>query len=94
MKLEAKCVAVERSMQEALREKEKGVLAFQIAENSEILLRNSLFALEIKFEKTCDQFKRDMEHKDQIHNLEVQELKKHIHGMLYSGQHHLSFFTE
>lgn len=71
-------------MQEALREKEKAVLAFQAAENNEIKLRNSVFALEIKFEQTCDKFKRDVEYKDQINNLEVQEFKKHIHGMLYT----------
>ncbi|XP_057366083.1 cingulin-like protein 1 [Daphnia carinata] len=80
-KLQAKCDATEKSMQEALREKEKAVLAFQAAENNEIKLRNSVFALEIKFEKTCDQFKGDMEYKDQINNIEVQELKKHIHAL-------------
>ncbi|KAK4029361.1 hypothetical protein OUZ56_022359 [Daphnia magna] len=80
-KLQAKCDAAEKSMQEALREKEKAVLAFQAAENNEIKLRNSVFALEIKFEQTCDKFKRDVEYKDQINNLEVQEFKKHIHAL-------------
>lgn len=79
-KLESKCNALERNIQEALREKEKAMLAFQAAENDEAKLRGNLCALEMKFEKVTDEFKRDLEHKDHIHNLEVQELKKNLHS--------------
>lgn len=79
-KLESKCHALERNIQEALREKEKAILAFQAAENEESKLRGNLCAIEMKLEKITDQFKRDLEHKDHINNLEVQELKKNLHS--------------
>lgn len=67
-------------MQEALREKEKASLSFRIAENDSVKLRSDLCALEIKLDKVTDQFKRDTEQKDFKHNLEIEELKKTIHG--------------
>jgi hypothetical protein len=63
-----------------LREKEKAILAFQAAENEESKLRGNLCAIEMKLEKVTDQLKRDLEHKDHINNLEVQELKKNLHS--------------
>ena len=63
-----------------MREKERAVLAFQEAENNEAKLRSNLCAIEIKFEKVTDQFKRDLEHKEHINNIEGQELKKNIHS--------------
>ena len=55
-------------------------MAFQATENNEAKLRSNLCEIEIKFEKVTDQFKRDLEHKDRINNLEVQQFKKNIHS--------------
>ncbi len=72
-------------MQEAFREKEKAVLAFQIAENNEGKFRSNLCALEMKLEKEADHFKRDIEQKDAKHNLEIGELNRTIHGTLLNN---------
>lgn len=92
--LQAKSDTLERNAQEAFREKEKAILSFQMTENDLAKLRSTHCALEMKYEKAVEQFKKDMEQKDLRHKLEIDELNKNVHCMSTSRNILLSYLTD
>lgn len=55
-------------------------MSLRDAQNNAVQLQSRQCEIEMKLEKSVDQFKRDLEQKEQRHDLEVDKLNKAIHG--------------
>jgi len=56
-------------------------LSLRDAQNNAVQLQSRHCEMEIKLEKSLDQFKKDMEQKEQRHEFEIDRLNQAIHGI-------------
>lgn len=63
-----------------LKENEKRILAFNVAQAELVKLKRHVDDVEFKYEKEAGQHKKDLSEKDTRHSSEVVELRKQTHG--------------